>query len=186
MNYGFCEPAPLLVGCSDEEADIFSLFEVLDQFWRRWKREYLLELREFHRIRTDKGINRSPDIGSCSMEHSDPLRWMGSIQASSAHTKRHNTRETVSHEKLEWKATRERNEERQEECFINYNWFIMKFPIQLESDELRRESVNSGLDWTGLEYWTAIFVSRIQFLRVLVWWILMNKFTLARTADRKH
>lgn len=31
------------------------LSKVLQHFWNRWKREYLLELREFHRLREEKG-----------------------------------------------------------------------------------------------------------------------------------
>ena len=33
------------------------LLKTLTRFWNRWKKEYLLELREFHRTRTQGGIN---------------------------------------------------------------------------------------------------------------------------------
>lgn len=29
----------------------------MERFWKRWKREYLLELREFHRTRAKKGLH---------------------------------------------------------------------------------------------------------------------------------
>ena len=35
----------------------------MQNFWKRWKREYLLELREFHRTQPNKGIDRSPEKG---------------------------------------------------------------------------------------------------------------------------
>ena len=36
---------------------------VLEKFWKPWKLEYLLELREFHRSRPDNGIKHTPRKG---------------------------------------------------------------------------------------------------------------------------
>ena len=39
------------------------LTKLLQKFWRRWMKEYLLELREFHRVRLEKGIDHTPMKG---------------------------------------------------------------------------------------------------------------------------
>ena len=39
------------------------LTKSLQQFWRRWKREYLLELREHHRTQLSRGETRIPEVG---------------------------------------------------------------------------------------------------------------------------
>ena len=39
------------------------LARLLQKFWKRWKKEYLLELREFHHMRLDKGTAHTLEKG---------------------------------------------------------------------------------------------------------------------------
>ena len=47
------------------------LSTVLDKFWRRWKSEYLLELRESHRYNSGNSTERSISVGDIVVVHND-------------------------------------------------------------------------------------------------------------------
>ena len=50
------------------------LSKVLEDFWRRWKTEYLLELREAHRYaRVKRGVEQSVNTGDVVVVHDDNL-----------------------------------------------------------------------------------------------------------------
>ena len=75
---------------SDNSADDRSLSrratylrKLLEHFWNRWSREYLLELREHHRVKRVRSAKQNPEEGDivCVYEEKTPRNlWLGKVE----------------------------------------------------------------------------------------------------------